>query len=178
MRQKVLSFILAFLVLPLSITPAVAAIDLQADLNRIVVGIKKFDANSAATSSVSTMTEARVIFSNNTSILNEIKNANSAFKRDLNSAKKYIPSRDTKETPAFGTLMNLTKGYDEWLKYQSMNQVSAEKCIKISGSSYKSFSGCLFSVLGKTMENERRSKLKLENAWSAWKQWQVKYGYA
>ena len=178
MKRKLLSLILILAFHPAVSSPAVAAIDLQADLNRIVAGINRFDANSAASSTVSNMADVKRIFSNNAAILREIKDANAAFKRDLNSAKRQIPSRDTKDSPAFSTLMNLTKGYEEWLKYQNINQASAQKCINRAGSSFGSFSSCSIGLLPRTIENERIGMQKLQAAWNAWKQWQVKYGYA
>ena len=111
MRRKLHSVIIFFTVTALLIPNANAGIDLQADLNRIVAGISRFDANSASSASVNTMSDVRRLFSNNASILREIRDANAAFKRDLNSAKSQIPSRDTRDSPAFSTLMNLTKGY-------------------------------------------------------------------
>ena len=178
MERKLISLILVLALSPLLTTPASAAIDLQADLNRIVAGIKMFDANSAAASSASTMADVKRIFSNNASILREIGAANAAFKRDLNSAKRQIPSRDTKESPAFSTLINLTRGYEEWLKYQNMNNAASEKCSKSAGSSFSNYSMCLIRVLPKTVENERIGRQKLQAAWDVWKAWQVKYGYA
>jgi len=178
MKRKKFSFFLALALSPFVTTSALAAIDLQADLNRIVAGINQFDANSAASSSVSTMADVKRIFSNNAAILREIKDANAAFKRDLNSAKRQIPSRDTKDSPAFGTLMNLTKGYEEWLKYQNINQSNAERCINNAKSSFSSFSSCSIGILPRTMENERIGRQKLQTAWNAWKQWQTKYGYS
>ena len=178
MKRKLISIILMLILSLLATSPAKAGIDLQADLNRIGVGINQFDANSAATSSVSTMVDVKRIFSNNGTILREIRDANAAFKRDLNSAKSQIPSRDTKNSPAFNTLMNLTKGYEEWLKYQNLNQTTAQKCINSAGGSFSSFSSCSIRLLSRTLENERIGKQKLQAAWNAWKQWQVKYGYA
>jgi hypothetical protein len=178
MRKKFTLIVLVFALSPLMTTPSVAAIDLQADLNRIVAGINQFDANSATSTSVSSIADVKRIFSNNASILREIGAANAAFKRDLNSAKRQIPSKDTKDSPAFNTLMNLTKGYEEWLKYQNINQNSAQDCITRAGNSFNSFSSCSIGLLSKTMENERIGRQKLQAAWNAWKQWQVKYGYA
>ena len=178
MRVKILTITLLVSIFAFSQTGAVASIDLQADLNRIVLGINKFDANSAATSTISTLTDVKRIFLNNAVILREIRDANAAFKRNLNSAKKYISSRDTKESPAFGTLMNLTKGYEEWLRYQNINQATAQRCINKSGTSFNSFSLCSIASFPKTMENERLGRQKLQSAWNAWKTWQVKFGYA
>ena len=178
MKNRLLSLLVVIAFSPLVAAPALAAIDLQADMNRIAAGIKMFDANSAAASSVTTMTDVKRIFSNNASILREIGDANAAFKRDLNSAKRQIPSRDTKESPAFSTLMNLTKGYEEWLKYQKLNNAASEKCSKSAGSSFSNYSMCLIRVLPKTVENERIGRQKLQAAWDVWKAWQVKYGYA
>lgn len=155
-----------------------AAIDLMADLNRITAGIRQFDANSATSSSVNTMMDVKVIFSKNEAILREIGNATAAFKRDLNSAKRLIPARDTKDTPAFGTLMNLAKGYEEWVRYQNINQAAAQICVKSSGNSFSAFSNCSISALPKTIENERIGRQKLTSAWNAYKVWQIKYGYA
>lgn len=163
---------------PLLSTQAVAGIDLQADMNRIVAAIQRFDANSASTSSVTTITGIKTVFSTNASILREIRDANAAFKRDLNAAKRMIPSKDTKNSPAFSTLMNLAKGYEEWLKYQNINQAAAVNCINKAGSSFNSFASCSIAILPKTLENERVGKQKLQNAWNAWRQWQVKFGYA
>ena len=177
--KRILSVLAISLIsIPMGVTSSFAAIDLQADLNRIVAGINRFDANSATSSSVSNMSDVKRIFSNNAAILREIKDANAAFKRDLNSAKRQIPSRDTKDSPAFSTLMNLTKGYEEWLKYQNLNQASAQKCINKAGNSFGSFSSCSIGLLPRTMENERIGMQKLQAAWNAWKQWQVKFGYA
>jgi hypothetical protein len=178
MNRKVLLLILTLVLFPLVSTPAMASIDLQADLNRIVAGINRFDANSAASSSVRTIDDVKRVFSNNASILREIRDANAAFKRNLNTAKRQIPSRDTKESPAFNTLMNISKGYEEWLKYQNMNQSSAQKCINNAGRSFSSFSSCSIKLLPRTIENERIGRQKLQAAWNAWKQWQIKYGYA
>ena len=178
LKRKLLSMTLALGLSTLTVSPTFAAINLQADLNRIVVAIKQFDANSAKSSSVSTMTDVRKIFSNNAAILREIRDANTVFKRNLNSANRQIPSSDTKDSPAFSTLMNLTKGYEEWLKYQNINQVRAQKCIDKAGSSLSTFLSCSIADLPKTMENESLGRQKIQAAWSAWKQWQVKYGYA
>jgi hypothetical protein len=162
----------------MGVSESQAGIDLQSDLNRIVVGINKFDANSATSASASTIADVKRIFSNNASILREISVANAAFKRDLNIAKSQIPSKDTKNSPAFQTIMNLAKGYEEWLKYQTINQSFAQNCINSAGNSFHSFSSCSISLLSRTMENERIGRQKLETAWNAWKQWQIKYGYA
>ena len=161
-----------------SSSPAVAAIDLMADLNRIVSGIRQFDANSATSSSVASMADVKQIFANNASILREIGSANAVFKRDLNSAKRMIPTRDTKDTPAFSTLMNLSKGYEVWVAYQNKNQAMAQKCINNARGSFSSFSRCSISELPKTAQNEIIGRQRLTEAWNAWKTWQVKYGYA
>jgi len=178
MKRKLLSLILVLALSPFVTTPAVAAIDLQADMNRITAGIKRFDANTAASFSMSTMTDVKRIFSNNASILREIGAANAAFKRDLNIAKRQIPTRDTKDSPAFNTLMNLTKGYEEWLKYQNMDQAASQKCINSAGSSFSAYMTCAISLLPKAAEHERIGRQKLQAAWDAWKKWQVKYGHA
>jgi len=172
------SLALGFAFVQISIPTSFAAIDLQADLNRIVVGINKFDANSVRSTSATTISDIKIIFSNNAVILKEIADAVAYLKRDLNSAKKYIPSRDTKDSPAFNTLMNLVKGYKGWLKYQYLNQATAQKCLKSADRTFNSFSGCAIASLPKSMENERVGRNKLQSAWNAWKQWQVKYGHA
>ena len=160
------------------IAPANSVIDLQADINRIVAAINKFDANSAAATSVNSVAQIRVITRNNKAILREIKETNDYFKRDLISAKKLLPSRDTKDSPAYNTIFNLTRGYDQWLIYQNRNQVTGERCLATSGNSYSEYTECLMMNLSKTFENERLGRIKLEAAWRAWKNWQVKYGYA
>lgn len=175
-RTTILS---SFLALSLSLVPTStkANVDLQDDLNRVVVGINKFDSNSAKSKNVSTVSEVKIIFANNAVILGEIQSAVSRFKRNLNSVKKYLPTQDTKETPKFGTLMNLALGYEEWLKYQKANQLMAERCLKSAGKTFRSFSNCSIKELPKTLENERLGRAKLQAAWNAWKQWQVKFGY-
>jgi hypothetical protein len=161
-----------------SVNPAKAVIDLQGDINRIVAAINKFDANSAASTSVSSISEIRVITRNNAQILREIKSANNYFKKDLMSAKKLLPSVDTKDSPAFNTIYNLTRGYDQWLIYQNRNQITGERCLATSGNSYPKFTECLMINLSKTLENERIGRMKLQSSWNAWRSWQVKYGYA
>ena len=151
---------------------------LQADLNKIVAGINKFDSNAAKSTSLSTINEVRQVFSNNAAILSEISAAVSVFKRDLNSVKSLIPKSDTKDTPRFSTLMNLALGYEEWLKYQQKNQTLAERCLRNSGKTYKSFTNCSIRDLPNTLENERLSRVKLQAAWNAWKQWQIRFGHA
>lgn len=178
MQRKLISFLLVLNLFSFVTSPAVAAIDLQADLNRIVAGINKFDANSAASKSASTFAQMKVIFSNNAIILREIRDANAAFKRDLNIAKGQIPTRDTAATPKFSTLMNLTKGYEEWLRYQELNQVTGQKCLANARNSLSAVTNCLLINFPKTMENERIGMQKLQAAWNAWKQWQVKFGHA
>lgn len=155
-----------------------ATIDLQANLNRIIAGINRFDANSSNSVNASSMSDVKQLFQNNANILKEIEVANSAFRKDLNRAKRYIPSRDTKESPAFQTLMNLSRGYEEWLRYQRLNQLRAKKCIEKSGSSFSSFSSCSIAALNETLENERLGRVKLQAALDAWQKWRVKYGYA
>ena len=177
MRLRSFTYFFVVILISTSSQSAHASIDLQADLNRIVAGIRQFDANSAASTSASSIADVKRIFSNNASILREIKNANDVFRRDLNSARSYIPSKDTKESPAFNTLMNISKGYDEWLRYQNMNQANAENCIRKAGNSFNKFSSCSISTLPKTLENERIGRQKLQSAWNAWKVWQAKYGY-
>jgi hypothetical protein len=181
MRVKMKKALILSLAMALSLSVSSyssAAIDLQSDLNRIVVAIKKFDANSLASTNVSSMNEVRQIFSNNNSILREIENANNIFKKDLLSARKYIPTSDTKNSPAFNTFFNLALGYEQWIKFQNLNQINAQSCINKSANSFGSFSKCSISMLAKTLENEQNSRRKLQQAWNAWKAWQIKYGYA
>ena len=155
-----------------------ASVDLQADLNKIVIGINKFDANSARSTSLSSITGVKDVFAKNADILIEIRSAVSDFKRDLNSVKSYIPKTDTKDTPRFSTLMNLALGYEEWLRYQKKNQALAERCLRTSGKTFKSFTNCSIKDLPTTLENERIGRSKLQAAWNAWKQWQIKFGHA
>lgn len=176
--RKVALSLLSVVIAQISVTPSFGNVDLQADLNRIVAAINKFDANSSRTNSASTIADIRSIFSSNASILSEISSANSIFRRNLKSVKSQIPTKDTKATPKFSTLMNLSKGYKDWVYYQRLNQALAEKCLKNSGSSYNSFLTCSINYLPKTMENERIGRSKLQAAWNAWKQWQVKFGHA
>lgn len=178
LRRNLASSILLVVLAQISITPSFGNVDLQADLNRIVAAINKFDANSSRTNSASTIADIRSIFASNALILSEISSANSIFRRNLKSVKSQIPTKDTKDTPKFRTLMNLSKGYKDWVYYQRLNQALAEKCLKKSGSSYNSFLTCSINDLPKTMQNERIGRGKLQAAWNAWKQWQVKFGHA
>jgi len=178
MMRKLSALVLVFAISTLMTSQAVAAIDLPADLNRISMAIAKFDANSATGSTASTISDVQRIFSNNALILREIRIANAYFKNDLNSAKRYIPTKDTKDTPAFSTLMNLTKGYEDWLKYQDLSQAAAQKCMKYAGASFTAYGSCSILGLSKALENEKFGRFKLQTALNAWKQWQVKYGYA
>jgi hypothetical protein len=169
----------AFIIITLfSTSNAWAVIDLNAGLNRIVIVINKFDANSANAAYASNISDIRILFSTNASVLRDISSSVGAFKRDLNASKRYIPSRDTKDSPAFSTLMNLALGYENWLKYQNMNQVNAQRCFQGSSTTFNSYTACSLRVLSKTLENERLSRTKLVAALNAWKQWQIKYGYA
>jgi hypothetical protein len=70
------------------------------------------------------------------------------------------------------------KSHGEWLKYQNINQRGAQNSIDKAGSSFTSFTNCSVGIFPRTMENERVGRQKLQAAWNAWKQWQVKYGYA
>lgn len=176
---SILVVALAVVMAPITAGTAFGAIDLQGDLDRIVAAIAKFDANSSnAFNSPATIADVRRIFSNNALILKEIDQANSNFKRDINSGKKFIPTKDTKDSPAFTTLINLTKGYEDWLKYQYLNQKIAEKCLKNSGNSVNGYLSCSLLNFQKSMDNETVGRYKLETAWKAWKNWQVKFGYA
>jgi hypothetical protein len=159
-------------------TKASADVDLQSDLNRITSGINKFDANSANSTSVSSISGIKKVFSNNAKILAELQSSIAIFKTNLNSVKAFIPNKDTKESPRFSTLMNLAVGYEVWLRYQKLNQSFAEKCLKSSGESYQSFTNCSIKGLQRTLENERLGRNSLQSAWNAWRQWQVKFGYA
>jgi hypothetical protein len=178
-RVKKLLAICIFLLVPVFNTPnASGAVDLNASLNRIVIGINKFDSNSANASYATSISDIRNLFNTNASVLRELKSSIAAFKRDLNTSKRYIPSRDTKESPAFSTLMNMALGYENWLKYQNLNQINAQKCFMGSGATFNSYTTCSMRILPQTLENERLSRLKLVSALNAWKQWQIKYGYA
>jgi hypothetical protein len=172
------TFTLFILITFLSTSNASAVVDLNAGLNRIVAGINKFDANSANAAYASNISDIRNLFNTNAVVLREIKSSVAAFKRDLSASKPYIPSRDTKESPAFSTLMNMALGYENWLKYQNMNQVNAQKCFQGSNTTFNSYTACSMRILSRTLENERLSRTKLVSALNAWKQWQTKYGYA
>jgi hypothetical protein len=176
--QRKVFLILTMLFIVLHQPTSRASVDLQADLNKIVAGINKFDANSAQSTSLSSIAGVKQVFANNAAILLEIQSAVTVFKKDLNSVKSYIPKSDTKDTPRFSTLMNLALGYEEWLKYQKKNQALAEKCLRTSGKTYNSFTNCSLKELPTTLENERLGRAKLQTAWNAWKQWQIKFGHA
>ena len=74
--RKVALSLLSVVIAQISVTPSFGNVDLQADLNRIVAAINKFDANSSRTNSASTIADIRSIFSSNASILSEISSAN------------------------------------------------------------------------------------------------------
>lgn len=173
-----ISLVLTLSLLPIIATPAMAAIDLMANLNRIISAVSQFDANSASASSASTIVDIKRIFSNNASILREVSDANAVFKQNLNSSKKLIPLKDTKDSPAFNTLMNLAKGYEVWVNYQNINQVAAQKCIKKAGRSIDSYTSCTFSIFSETVDNEILGRQRLDKAVGAFQKWRVQYGYA
>jgi hypothetical protein len=56
--KKIISLVLALSLLSIIATPAMAAIDLMANLNRIISGVSQFDANSANASSANTIADA------------------------------------------------------------------------------------------------------------------------
>ena len=151
---------------------------MQADLNQIVQGLNRFDANSKASNAAKTISEIRTVFTNNKVILNDIEVSVRNFKSNLNRVKAMIPTQDTKATPRFQTLMNLAIGYEDWVKYQKLNQKLAEKCLNSSGKTYNYFVACSLKDLPKTLENERLSKIKLQSAWNVWRQWQIRFGHA
>ena len=67
--RKVALSLLSVVIAQISVTPSFGNVDLQADLNRIVAAINKFDANLSRTNSASTIADIRSIFSSNASIL-------------------------------------------------------------------------------------------------------------
>jgi hypothetical protein len=154
-----------------------ANIDLQADMDKIVVGIKKFDANSAKSSSVASFSEARALFSRNADILAEIESAVASYKSHLETVRDDIPTQDTEETPKFTTLMNIAKGYENWLRYQKINQNLGENCLEKTDESLPNFVNCTIDLLEVSLQNERLGMTDLQTAWQAWKDWQERYGH-
>jgi hypothetical protein len=154
-----------------------AANDFQRDMRLIVAGTQKFDANSAQGRNLRSISQAKRVFANNQKILSEIGRSVATLRSNLNKNRNFLPTRDTKDSPAFSTLIIMANGYDEWLKYQLLNQKIGDACLKKANKNLKSFKKCVLDSFSTTLKNEQLGRSKFESAIGVYNRWKAKYGY-
>ena len=154
-----------------------AANDWQRDMIRVVAGTQKFNANSIQARNLRTISQARRVFKENQAILFEIGRSVTTLRSNLNKNRNFLPTRDTKDSPAFSTLINMANGYDKWLKYQLLNQELGKACFKKAKGSLKSFKKCVLDSFSITLRNEQLGRSKFESAIGVYNRWKAKYGY-
>ena len=155
-----------------------AANDFQRDMNRIVENIRSFNENSSKAGYANSMKQMKQISATNDALLKGMSISISTFKNNLNKNKKFLPTKDISESPKFSTLAKMAMGYENWLKYQKMNQKMFKRCFRNTNNKFNSFKNCTLNNFGKSFENERLGRVKLEQAVREYNLWMARFGHS
>ena len=158
-----------------SISGTASQIDLNADVESIASGVSKFDANTALTSSASTLQDYVDIANNNESILDSIDSAVQKFKSDVQDAWEDLPDEDTASSPSRSKLLKWAEGYGTWIYYQREMQKLGAACT-ITSQTKSEYDICAINNLNRAMEFERLSRIDLSNAIQGIQEWRESIG--
>lgn len=158
-----------------SVLGASPQIDLNADVESIADGVSRFDANSALTSSATTLQDYIDISSNNETILNSIETSVLKFKLDIQDAWDDLPSTDDASSPSRGKLMKWAEGYETWIYYQREMQKLGSACT-ITSQTKSEYDICAMNNFNRAMEFERLSRSDLSVAIQGIQEWRQSIG--
>jgi hypothetical protein len=152
-----------------------AEIDLNADVESIADGVSRFDANTALTSSATTLQDYVDISNNNEDILNSIETSVQKFKADIQEAWEDLPAEDVASTPSRAKLLKWAEGYETWIYYQREMQKLGSACT-ITSQTKSEYDICAISNLNRAMEFERLSRSDLTPAIQGIQEWRESVG--
>lgn len=150
-------------------------IDLNADVETIATDVSRFDANSALSSSASTIEDYAEISKNNSIILDSIEISVDKFKSDILEAWDGLPTEDTTSSPSRSKLLNWAKGYETWIFYQREMQKLGDACL-LTSQTKSEFDNCAFNNFNRTMELENLSRNDLSYAIQGIQEWRDSIG--
>lgn len=150
-------------------------IDLNADVETIATDVSRFDANSALTSSATTLEDYEEISNNNVIILDSIEISVGKFKSDILEAWDELPAEDTANSPSRSKLLNWANGYETWIFYQREMQKLGSACLVTSQTKYE-YDTCALNNFNRTMELENLSRNDLSYAIQGIQEWRDSIG--
>jgi len=150
-------------------------IDLNADVESIAAGVSRFDANTALTSSATTLQDYVDISNNNETILNSIETSVQKFKSDIQEAWEDLPAEDGPSSPSRGKLLKWAEGYETWIYYQREMQKLGSACT-ITSQTKSEYEICALNDFNRAMDFERLSRSDLSNAIQGIQEWRESIG--
>jgi hypothetical protein len=150
-------------------------IDLNADVESIADGVSKFDANTALTSSATTLQDYVDISNNNEVILNSIETSVQKFKGNIQQAWEDLPAQDDASSPSRAKLLKWAEGYETWIYYQREMQKLGSACT-ITSQTKSEYDICAISNFNRAMEFERLSRSDLTAAIQGIQEWRESVG--
>ena len=158
-----------------SVTGTSSEIDLNADVESIAEGVSRFDANTALTSSATTLQDYIDISSNNETILNSIESSVQKFKLNIQDAWDELPAEDDLTSPSRGKLLKWAEGYETWIYYQREMQKLGSACT-ITSQTKSEYDICAINNFNRAMEFERLSRSELTAAIQGIQEWRESVG--
>jgi hypothetical protein len=158
-----------------SMLGASSEIDLNADVESIAAGVSRFDANTALTSSATTLQDYVDISNNNENILNSIETSVQKFKSDIQEVWEDLPAEDGPSSPSRGKLLKWAEGYETWIYYQREMQKLGSACT-ITSQTKSEYDNCALNNFNRAMEFERLSRSELSSAVQSIQDWRESIG--
>jgi hypothetical protein len=158
-----------------SMLGASSEIDLNADVESIAAGVSRFDANTALTSSATTLQDYVDISNNNENILNSIETSVQKFKCDIQEVWEDLPAEDGPSSPSRGKLLKWAEGYETWIYYQREMQKLGSACT-ITSQTKSEYDNCALNNFNRAMEFERLSRSELSSAVQSIQDWRESIG--
>jgi len=150
-------------------------IDLNADVESIADGVSRFDANTALTSSATTLQDYVDISNNNEIILNSIETSVQKFKLDIQEAWEDLPDQDDVSSPSRAKLLKWAEGYETWIYYQREMQKLGAACT-ITSQTKSEYDICAINNFNRAMDFERLSRSDLTSAIQGIQEWRESVG--
>ena len=150
-------------------------IDLNMDVESIANGVSRFDANTALTSSATTLQDYVDISNNNEVILNSIETSVQKFKGNIQQAWEDLPAQDDASSPSRAKLLKWAEGYETWIYYQREMQKLGAACT-ITSQTKSEYDICAIRNFNRAMEVERLSRSDLTAAIQGLEEWRESVG--
>ena len=144
-----------------------AGLDFNAKVERVDLGIKKFEYSITNSGEVTSLEDFEKMTSKTGAILDEFDDLVATFISDIELDSANLPKEDTVENPSKTTLLSWADGYKSYAYFQRQNQLISQGCVsKAAG-----WMGCVYENLQAQIDNAKASMDKLKVTTKGIEEW-------